>query len=67
MMVYLGGVFWEGSGWTLYSDGSFFSDVLRYDPATDQWVKTGDMYTPRFYHRASVVTGDVIPQFCNSE
>ena len=46
---------------------SYYSEVLRYDPATDQWVKTGDMYTPRFYHRASVVTGDVIPQFCNSE
>ena len=65
MMVYLGGVYWEGSGWTLYSGGSFFSEVLRYEPATDQWVKTGDLDTARYGHGTSAVNvEDIAPFFC---
>ena len=45
-------------------DVSKLSDVLRYDPATDQWVKTGDLDTPRYWHRASAVNWVDIETFC---
>ena len=38
-----------------------------YDCAEDNWVKTGDLATPRRYHGASAINWDVISPFCYSE
>ena len=50
----------KSGGWT----SSSLSEVLRYDPNTDHWVKTGDLYTPRDHHGASAVTWEDIEPFC---
>ena len=42
------------------------SEVLKYNPDTDQWEKTGDLNTPRRWHGASVVKWDVVAPFCRS-
>ena len=49
----------------LYS-GSKLSEVLRYDPDTDKWEKTGDLETPREHHGASAVKWETVAPFCNS-
>ena len=43
----------------------YLSDVLRYNPDTSEWEKTGDLDTPRSDHGASAVKWDVIEPFCN--
>ena len=53
-------IVFSGGWWNV----SKLSDVLRYDPATDQWVKTGDLETPRYWHRASAVQWVDIKAFC---
>ena len=45
-------------------DSVRLSEVLRYDAATQQWVKTGDLQTPRFQHAVTSVDWDVIQPFC---
>ena len=45
-------------------NGNTLSDVLRYNPDTDQWEKIGDLDTPRGEHGASVVKWDVVAPFC---
>ena len=52
---------WYSGG---YDGSSRLSDVLRYNPVTDQWEKTGDLDTPRRWHGASVVNWDVVAPFC---
>ena len=41
-----------------------FSDVLRYNPDTDQWEKIGDLDTPRWGVGASAVKWNVVAPFC---
>ena len=38
-----------------------------YNCDEDNWVKTGDLATPRRYHGASALNWDVISPFCYSE
>ena len=45
-------------------DSVRFSEVLLYNAATQQWVKTGDLQTPRFQHAVTSVDWDVIQPFC---
>ena len=59
--VYLGGYTYNSSAYYSYS---FSSEVLMYDCAEDNWVKTGDLATPRYSHGASAVNWDVIAPFC---
>ena len=47
------------------NNGNTLSDVLKYNAATDQWEKTGDMNTPRRWHAASAVKWDVVAPFCS--
>ena len=54
LCVYLGG----------YDIDNSLSDVLRYNPDTDQWEKIGDLDTPRYSHGASSVKWDVVAPFC---
>ena len=57
-MLYCG----YSGGW----DGIYiFSDVLRYNPDTDQWEKIGDLDKGKFDHGVSAVKWDVVAPFCN--
>ena len=47
------------------NDGSYSSEVLRYDASTGEWVKTGDLQTARGYHGVSTVDFDDISAFCD--
>ena len=54
------------SGGANENDGSIiFSEVLRYDASTGDWVKTGDLQTARGWHGVSVVDWDDISAFCD--
>ena len=46
------------------SDGSYLSEVLRYDASTGDWVKTGDLQTPRGLHGVSTVDWNDVSAFC---
>ena len=48
-----------------YDDNNFFSEVLRYDASTGDWVKTGDLQTPRVGHGVSIVDWNDIAAFCD--
>ena len=48
-------------GW----DGSRFSEVLRYDASTGDWVKTSDLETARRSHGVSTVDWNDISAFCD--
>ena len=64
---------WEGIETlcnSAYSGGldeswSYFSEVLRYDASSGDWVKTGDLQTPRGYHGVSTVNWNDIAEFCD--
>ena len=43
----------------LYSGGTAFSIVERYDPATDTWIRKSDMPTARGHLATSVVSGKI--------
>ena len=47
------------------SDGSYLSEVLRYDTSRGSWVKTSDLLTARDSHAVSVVDWDDISAFCD--
>ena len=63
-----GGVPWVlcpslySGGWN--SQSGHFSDVLRYEPTSQQWTKTGDMTIPRHSHGVSTVTWDTVAPLC---
>ena len=48
-----------------YDGSSYLSEVLRYDASTGDWVKIGDLQTPRSYHGVSTVDFDDISAFCD--
>ena len=54
------------SGGNINIQSETLSEVLRYDPADDQWQKTGDLETQRHSHGASSVHWDVIAPFCTT-
>ena len=54
------------SGGANENDGSIiFSEVLRYDASTGDWVKTGDLQTARSSHGVSTVDWKDIAAFCD--
>ena len=75
MTSHVGGIFWamyygeENYSYVCVHLGGWggidFSDVLRYNPDTDEWEKIGDLDTPRHDHGASAVKWDFVAPFCN--
>ena len=47
-----------------YGGSSYLSEVLRYNPDTDQWEKIADLDKTRRSHGASAVKWNVIAPFC---
>ena len=47
-----------------YDGSSYLSEVLRYDASAGDWVKTGDLETPRSRHGVSAVGWNDISAFC---
>ena len=45
--------------------GSYLSEVIQYDASTGDWVKTGDLQTPRSRHGVSAVAWNDISAFCD--
>ena len=37
------------------NDGSFLSDILEFDPLTEQWTLVGSLYEARGVHDVSVI------------
>merc|ERR1712079_201951 len=50
-------------------DGSVntLSDVLRYNPESEEWTSTGHLATPRYYHAVSTVDIASVAAFCSPE
>ena len=48
------------------SDGSgHLSDILRYEPESDEWTSTGHLATPRSVHGVSTVDITSVAAFCS--
>ena len=53
---------------SLYSgggDGSRLSDILRYEPESEEWTSTGHLATPRYWHAVSTVDIASVAAFCS--
>jgi len=43
-----------------------YPDILKFDPDTKKWVKTGDMRIERFLHAVTVLPRNEIEPYCLS-
>ena len=48
-----------------YDGSDVFSDVLRYEPESDEWTKTTDLATPRSGHGMSTLNKEALAAFCS--
>jgi len=47
------------------SNGTDIADILKYNPATDQWEKTGNMNTARHNHAVAALPLKEVEPFCS--
>ena len=43
----------------------YFSDVLRYNPESEEWTQTAALATPRYHHGFSTVNLGTLATFCS--
>ena len=48
-----------------YNGTSVVADILKFNPATDQWEKTGEMNTARSYHAVTALPLKEVEPFCS--
>ena len=46
-------------------NGTYFADILKFNPATDQWEKTGEMNTARNHHAVTALPLKEVEPFCS--
>ena len=56
-MVYLGGY---------VNSGDALADILKFNPATNQWEKTGEMKNARDSHAVTILPLKEVKQYCLS-
>ena len=54
-----------GSSGSSGSSGPSFPDILKFNPATDQWEKTGEMNIPRCNHAVAALPLKEVEPFCS--
>ena len=47
------------------SSGSYYDDVLRYDPYADKWIPVGKLKQARGHHATSVLPLSKVEGFCS--